>query len=247
MDDELAVGASRGVGDLHRETLGRQIATTVAREILSGVIAAGTSLSQEELSVRFDTSRMPVRDALQELVSAGYLVRGRGNQLRVSHLRPEDVEDAMDLQATLNGLISRRATERATEAELAELERLHHQMVAAAARRDGAAVSDLNRQFHMLTYRMSRSPRLVAFHRAATLHIAWRFYADHPELCDRCNEQHAEILEAMHHRDGARVEALMIEHTGLSRYIRSIHTDAHGGGDSAPADHRLVATADDHS
>ncbi len=67
-------------------------------------------------------------------------------------------------------------------------------MVAVAARQEGAAASDLNRQFHMLTYRMSRSSRLVAFHRAATLYITRRFYADHPEFSDRCNEQHAEIL-----------------------------------------------------
>ncbi|MHB1716654.1 MAG: FCD domain-containing protein [Acidimicrobiales bacterium] len=79
-----------------------------------------------------------------------------------------------------------------------------------ATRQEGGAASDLNRQFHMLTYWMSRPSRLAAFHRAATLYLSWRFYAGHPALCDRCNEQHAEMPEAMRRRDEARVEALRL-------------------------------------
>jgi DNA-binding GntR family transcriptional regulator len=215
------INANHSGHALSRGPVGHQIATMIAREILSGDLAAGTPLNQNELGVRFDTSRMPVRDALAELVGAGYLIRGRGNQLRVAVFTPEDVKDTMALQATLNGLISRRATERGSDDEFDELERLHHMMLNAASRDDGATMSELNHQFHTMIYRMSRAVRLVAFHQSVTLHIAWRFYQEHPELSDACNAQHAEIIEAMRCRDAEKVELLMVHHTELSFYIKA--------------------------
>jgi DNA-binding GntR family transcriptional regulator len=222
-ETHLALGRTR---DFQRGGLGHHIATTIAREILSGRLAEGTLLNQDELSIRFDTSRMPVRDALAELVWAGYLVRERGNRLHVAAFMQEDVEDTMALQATLSGFIARRATERGSDDELDELEGLHHEMLDAAARGDGTTFSELNRQFHMATYTMSRATRLVAFFQDATLHIAWTFYQEHPELCDTCNAQHAEIIEAMRRRDAEKAESLMVSHAELSWYIDASHSVA---------------------
>ena len=216
MSDE-GLNNVREIGwSLQREPLGRQIATALARQILSGRLAAGTVLTQEELSTWFSCSRMPVRDALKELIWAGYVVES-SNQFSVAHFEREDVEDTLALQASTSGLLARRATERATDEELDELFALHERMLAAASRRNGELMAQLNRSFHQTTYRLARSQRLVAFHRAATLHIAWRFYQDHPEMADTCNEQHAAILDAMRARNGPLVERLTIEHTALSQ------------------------------
>ena len=52
-----------------RAFLGRQIAQSLRRDILLGVLSSGTKLSQQQLCERFGTSRMPVRDGLRLLFS----------------------------------------------------------------------------------------------------------------------------------------------------------------------------------
>ena len=53
------------------KTEGQQIAD----EILSGRIAGGTQLKQEELAEMFGTSRIPIREAFQVLEGQGLIVR----------------------------------------------------------------------------------------------------------------------------------------------------------------------------
>ena len=56
---------------LSRRTLADQIAEQLRRDILFGVIGPEDRLTQESVCQRFDTSRIPVRDALQRLMHEG--------------------------------------------------------------------------------------------------------------------------------------------------------------------------------
>ena len=58
-----------------------QIATTLRADILAGRITPGEALQQEDLAARFGVSRIPVRDALQQLAAAR-LVGGRRREMR---------------------------------------------------------------------------------------------------------------------------------------------------------------------
>lgn len=51
------------------------IVETIKEEILSGQIKPGTELAQEALAERLGVSRMPIREALQNLVQEGFAVR----------------------------------------------------------------------------------------------------------------------------------------------------------------------------
>jgi DNA-binding GntR family transcriptional regulator len=100
---------------MYGESLGRQIATAMERGILSGPLVASESVSRESLCLRLGTSRIPARDALQDLAAADYVLRGAGNQVRVAELEPPDIDDLLFLEAPVTGLIARRAAEHITE------------------------------------------------------------------------------------------------------------------------------------
>lgn len=218
--DYSYVPSSRVVERLVRDPLGHQIATAIARDILSGRLRAGEAVSQEGLCSRFGTSRMPVRDALQELASAGYLVKGSANQLKVTSIGPEDVADTLLLEASIAGMIAGRAAERATLDQVAELRELHEWMCEASERGDGATMSALNRRFHELIGSMARSTRLVAALRATTLHVGWQYYVEVPERMAVGCAEHAQILKAITERKSELAQRLMTEHVGTAQRYR---------------------------
>ena len=51
------------------------IVQLIKEEILSGVMKPGEELAQEALAERLGVSRMPIREALQNLVQEGFAVR----------------------------------------------------------------------------------------------------------------------------------------------------------------------------
>jgi DNA-binding GntR family transcriptional regulator len=212
--------SSAGVSRLVRDPLGHQIATAIARDILAGRLRAGESVSQEGLCSRFGTSRMPVRDALQALASAGYLVKGSANQLKVAHIGVEDVADTLLLESSVAGMIARRAAERATPESVAEMRELHERMCEACERGDGASMSAFNRCFHECIGAMAHSPRLVAALKAATLHVAWQYYVEAPERMAVGCAEHAQIVEAIAEGKATLAQAFMAEHVGAAQRYR---------------------------
>src|SRR5690606_154504 len=104
--------------------LGAQIASRLRDDIILGRLAAVTLLDQEALCREFGTSRMPVRDAFQELRRDGLVVR-RGNRTYVAPISRSDLLDTFTMEAMIHGLATRRAVERANRADLNDLYQLH--------------------------------------------------------------------------------------------------------------------------
>ncbi len=117
-DDPVApietVDGSRKSDRIIRFNLSEQIAERLRDDIVHGRIPAGTRLVQDELCERFGTSRMPVRDALQQLTHEGMLEQ-HGQQRIVVSLGAEDLEDVHGLTAVLHGWAAGRVAELASE------------------------------------------------------------------------------------------------------------------------------------
>ena len=64
------------------------LARVLEDEIVSGVIAPGTVLRQEQLSERFEVSRTPVREALRRLAALGLVSFEPNRGVRVRSVSP---------------------------------------------------------------------------------------------------------------------------------------------------------------
>src|SRR5918911_5473676 len=98
------------------------IALVIEEAIVSGELAPGSVLRQEQLSEQFNVSRTPIREALRRLAALGLVdfVPNRG--VRVRTISREELHEAFLVRAELEGLATELAATRMTPEDLLELE-----------------------------------------------------------------------------------------------------------------------------
>ena len=69
------------------------IVQLIKEEILSGVMKPGEELAQEALAERLGVSRMPIREALQNLVQEGFEVRLPNRHIKAVVLSAQQIHD----------------------------------------------------------------------------------------------------------------------------------------------------------
>ena len=90
--------------------------------ILTGQFKPGNKLSDQDLAVELGVSRTPVRQALSRLAQEGLLDDGKGKGYYIADLDAQQVDDLYALREVLEAHAVRLAAERATPANLQELE-----------------------------------------------------------------------------------------------------------------------------
>ena len=72
------------------------IVQLIKEEILSGVMKPGEELAQEALAERLGVSRMPIREALQNLVQEGFAVRLPNRHIQAVVLSAQQIHDVFE-------------------------------------------------------------------------------------------------------------------------------------------------------
>jgi DNA-binding GntR family transcriptional regulator len=98
------------------------IAGLIEEAIVSGELAPGIVLRQEQLSERFGVSRTPVREALRRLAALGLVSFEPNRGVRVRTLSHDDLREAFLVRAELEALVTAEAARRLTPDALEELE-----------------------------------------------------------------------------------------------------------------------------
>ena len=213
---------------LQRDPLGNQIADTLRREILLGVLPPGTQVSQQQLCERFGTSRMPVRDALRELVHEGLMTLDSARHIVVAPLSKQDLLDAFTIEGVLTGMAAERASQRASAADLDSLERLHQAMLEASEQNRQTAMVELNWSFHRKINHMSGSRKLIVALRKVSVDLPRDFLEQVPEWNVTSNADHARILAAMRAEKHKTAGKYMAEHVTESGRGLVEHLSDHG-------------------
>ncbi|MBA3308449.1 MAG: GntR family transcriptional regulator [Nocardioidaceae bacterium] len=155
----------RYIEPLVRESTPSIIADKLRNAIGSGELRAGQQLGEAELARELGVSRGPLREGMQRLTQEGLLMSIRNRGLFVIEMTPENVRDMY---------VARSAVERAAGAQIFvhdpvaagdALLALTDQMAQSAARRDIAAVSESDIEFHQLLVSLAKSPRLTRIHK----------------------------------------------------------------------------------
>lgn len=77
------------------------IVQVIKEEILSGVMKPGEELAQEALAARLGVSRMPIREALQNLVQEGFAVRLPNRHIQAVVLSAQQIHDVFHVIAAM--------------------------------------------------------------------------------------------------------------------------------------------------
>jgi DNA-binding GntR family transcriptional regulator len=200
-------------GPVRGERTADVVARRLAQAILSGEIAPGTRLREENLASMFSVSRTPVREALIVLSSTGlaHLEANRG--ATVLQLTAGDVSEVYHLRAVLEAESAAMAAGRST-AELAGLllaicDRMAELHQAAAAEQLAA-----DTQFHYTIAEASGSPRLHALVRqVSAIPEAYRSAIPYTGAdMSEAERQHRGIAGAIQRNDEAQARQLMRSH-----------------------------------
>ncbi|MCF6469334.1 GntR family transcriptional regulator [Nonomuraea sp. MG754425] len=100
------------------------LADALRGRVLSGEIAPGTALPEQEIAASYGVARPTVREALASLVHEGLLRRERNRSAYVPEVTLSDLEDLMYVRRPLEDLMARAVTGRAVPGAEAALHRL---------------------------------------------------------------------------------------------------------------------------
>jgi len=198
------------------EPLSVQVADQLRSDILFGRLTEQDKISQESLSQQFNTSRMPIRDAVLQLVREGYLVRGKGDAISVVPIDIDDVRVMFHIEGMLTGYAAKLACDRATDEEIAALWDLHHFMEEEVAKGNFEVAAQTNRKLHEGINQAGKSHRLDATIQHVSMRLHREFLIEFPDWITHSFSDHEAILTAMSARDGTAAEQLMIAHVHAS-------------------------------
>jgi DNA-binding GntR family transcriptional regulator len=118
-------------------------------EILSGALAPGERLIEEQLTQRFGISRAPLREALRSLGQQGLVEHLPRRGARVADLSGEDVDELFGLRDVLERYAIQLALPLPDARRLAGLAEALNAMAAAARAGDEFAEYEAHRRFHL--------------------------------------------------------------------------------------------------
>jgi DNA-binding GntR family transcriptional regulator len=184
--------------------------------IIHGEFAPGTPLFEVHLASQMGMSRTPVREALKVLARDGFVQVVPSRGYIVPHRSMDDLRELFELRESLEGTAARCAAQRATDAELAELERLCKRY---ENEQDWELWAQIGTDFHNLLVAAARNGRLASILDSLNgqiVHSRRSALRSDAQRRDAAIREHRAILNAVKARNAADAEMLAREHVRLS-------------------------------
>lgn len=179
--------------------------------ILSGELAPGQPLRQDEIARLHGVSKIPVREALLRLEIDGYVLLRKNRGATVRGLSAPEILNIMDIRVALECLALGLAISQMGPSDLAEARRVLDQYAQAT---NVARLSALNLEFHQALYAPSDNAELLRM--ISDLQHRIGPYIQHEMTRAtghvRPQDEHLEILLACEAQDTDRAVSLLRRH-----------------------------------
>ncbi len=199
--------------------LHEQVAQRLRQMLVENRIEPGAKLNERELCEKLDVSRTPLREAIKMLAAEGLveLLPNRG-AIAVS-LDEDDVVNTFEVMAGLEGMSGELAAQRITDAELAEIQAMHYEMLAAYTRGDLSAYYTLNARIHRAINSAAKNPVLTVTYNQVNARLqALRFRSNQDGAkWKRAVKEHDRMIEALTARDPQAMRAVLVTHLANKR------------------------------
>jgi len=190
------------------------VAERLREQIFSHELAPGSRLDEQSLALAFGISRTPMREAIKVLASEGLVTTKMNKGAYVTEVDRRDLEQIFTVLSLLEGQAAKETALKATEAQLTQLDNLHHRLEKAAADRDIEQFFEINVKFHDLIQEIAGNKwmngviedlrKVLKLQRRDSLSRSGRLLSSLIE--------HREILQAILKRDSIAAELAMRKH-----------------------------------
>lgn len=208
----------------------QRVAEVIAERILSGQLAPGTRIKQEELAAELGASRVPVREALRILESRGLVGLRANSGAWVAEMTPDDLALSYQIRERIEPLLLLDSLPRLTEADVTEL---HQTQAAIEATDDVEEFLVLDRKLHWISYRGHHTTLLATMVERlwdTTQHYRREFMRlSAGSRAWVTNSEHRLLIEAIEQRDASAAEDVLALHIRRTRVELAQHPDLFAG------------------
>jgi DNA-binding GntR family transcriptional regulator len=201
-----------------------ELADLLRVAIVNGELVPNQRLVEADLAAEYGASRGNVRVALSELSVEGLVERVQNRGARVRAVSVDEAVEITEVRAALEGLCARKAAERITDEQAAELQQLAERMKDAVERGDRESYSEGNQTLHARLIEISAQRTAAAtIQRLRGQAVRFQFrLARQPGRPAVSLPQHLAIIDAVcAHDPDAAAEAMRVHLESVADVIRS--------------------------
>lgn len=202
-----------------RAPLHVQVAERLRILIDSGELTPGSRLNEIELCNTMGVSRTPLREAIRSLATEGLIELQPNRGAVVSIVSQEDVTEILPIMASLEGLGGRLAAMHMDQSKIAQVRKIHNQMISHYKNNEVAEYFETNRLIHELITEGSGNQTLVDTINSLSAKVRRaRFTAQMTkESWAKAVSEHEEMIAALEAQDPDRLEAILVQHVETKR------------------------------
>ena len=187
--------------------------TRLRDEIIQGKMRPNERLIAADLAERLNTSRTPIREALQLLEAEQLVVAAKRGYVVREHTKEEIVE-IYEVRAALEGMAARLAAQKTGTSAYKGIEAIGAHRDSLVTSNDRKRIVDLNDEFHAAIFAASGNSRLDRINRSNSQHffnyrIAELYTKEETKISIK---GHALILKAIKNHDADQADSAAQEH-----------------------------------
>lgn len=207
---------------LNNRPLYEDVAERLRAQIFAHELAPGSWLDEQSLAAQFGISRTPMREAIKVLASEGLVTMKLRRGAYVTEVDRGDLEQIFTILSLLEGQAAKETAVKASEAQLTQLDDIHHRLEKAAADRDAEQFFEVNVRFHDLIQEIAGNRWMngVIVDLRKVLKLQRRDSLSRSGRLQSSLLEHRQILQAILKRDPAAAELAMRNH--LARGLEAV-------------------------
>lgn len=192
-----------------------RVAAVIRDQIIDGNRVPGSRLVERDLAAELGVSRIPVRDALKELVTEGLVTPRPRSWAVVRVFTAADIDELIEVRSALEVLAFRLAAERGSDDQRTSLSAVLESEQRASAAGDAVRARRAGADFHELVVAMAGNGLLTELFATTRSRIRW-LLGQHSDLAEMADE-HDGLFRALIDRDADRAGRLAQAHLQTSR------------------------------
>jgi DNA-binding GntR family transcriptional regulator len=200
-----------------KETGSARVYSKLREEILRVQLAPGSPVDEVSLSMRFEMSRSPIREALVRLSSEGLVVMLPNRSTIIAPMDFQRIPEFLDALDLLQRAVTRLAALHRTASDLKQIvkgQRAYEDAVARSiAVGDSLAMIERNYEFHMAIARAGRNHYFLELYRRLLeegrrmLHFHFEYETLDPQISvEKMAIHHTGMVQAIEARDAAAAD-----------------------------------------
>jgi DNA-binding GntR family transcriptional regulator len=211
--------ASNRLSDIRDTSLSKLVRDDIQALILKGFFLPGQHINEPDVASRLEVSRVPVREALRELESAGLVVSRKHSGVFVRQMTAAEIHDLYQLRGLLDGFAGRCAAQLPSQNHrllLTVLDASVQTMKQAIAQGVVQHYYLENLHFHWAIVSSAGNQQLSNTYRdiVQKLHLSRLKNLSQDTGMKASIAEHMSIVQSIRDADAERCESLMSDHVG---------------------------------